>query len=78
VPYAELGASYQFERPNGGQLLTGTLSTAVGSPWSGLLRTGARVLVSRSTFVEASLGYLSFTQNGLDVWEARLFVSHAF
>jgi hypothetical protein len=78
VPYAEMGASFAFERPNGGQVLTGTLATAAPSAWSGLLRAGARALVSRSTFIEASAGYLSFAQNGLNVWEGRLFLSHAF
>lgn len=35
-------------------------------------------LLARATFFEASLGYLSIGQKGLDVMEARLFLSHAF
>jgi hypothetical protein len=29
-------------------------------------------------FVEVSAAYLSVGQNGLDAWEGRLFLSHAF
>jgi len=78
VPYAELGVRYEFERPNDGQILTGDLKFATPSPWSGLARLGGRVLISRSMFVEASVGYLSFLQQGLDSWEGRLFLSFAF
>jgi hypothetical protein len=78
VPYAELGARYEFERPNGGQMLAFDLTTATPSAWTGSLRVGARALVTRTTFFEASLGYLSIGQQGLDVIEARLFLSHAF
>jgi outer membrane autotransporter protein len=78
VPYAEFALRYEFERPNSGQILTGNLTYATPSPWVGSLRAGARALVSRDTFIEASIGYLSLWQNGLNVWEGRLFLSRAF
>jgi len=78
VPYAEFGARYEFDRPNGGQMLAFDLTLATPSAWTGSLRLGARALVTRATSFEASLGYLSIGQKGLDVMEARLFLSHAF
>lgn len=78
VPYAEMGARYEFSRPNGGQRLTFDLKLDTPSAWSGSLRVGARALVTRATFFEASLGYLSIGQKDLDVMEARLFLSHAW
>ncbi|RZT94980.1 hypothetical protein [Rivibacter subsaxonicus] len=58
--------------------MTSQLTLADTSPWSGSLRLGLRSLVARSLIVEASLGYLSIGQNGLDTWEGRLFVSYGF
>jgi len=78
VPYAEAGVRYEFARPNAGQILTGSLTQVTASPWSGSLRVGARVLLTRSTFIEASAGYLSFMQNGFDLWEGKIFLSHGF
>jgi outer membrane autotransporter protein len=78
MPYAELTARYEFERVNDGDILTGNLSQASTSPWSGALRFGARAMLTRSTNFEASAGYLSLGQNGLDVWEFKLFLSHYF
>ncbi len=69
VPYAEVSASYLFDLPEGAQNQ---------SLWNGSLRVGARALVGNLTFVEAGVGYLSIGQKGLDIWEGRLFVSHAF
>lgn len=45
VPYAELGANHAFERPNDGQILTGNLTLATPSAWSGTSCIGARALV---------------------------------
>ncbi|MBZ9655771.1 autotransporter outer membrane beta-barrel domain-containing protein [Phyllobacterium lublinensis] len=78
MPFAEIGANYEFERPNGGQILTGDLKEATPSPWSFLLRAGARMLLTDSFQLEASAGYLSFGQGGLDVWEGKLHLSYAF
>lgn len=78
VGYMELGVQYAFERPGDGKILTGDLTLASTSPWNGTLRAGARALVSRSTFLEASIGYLSIGSNDLNVWEGRLYLSHAF
>jgi hypothetical protein len=69
VPYAEVSASYLFDLPERAQNQ---------SLWNGSLRVGARALVGNLTFVEAGVGYLSIGQKGLDIWEGRLFVSHAF
>ena len=38
TPYAEIGATYEFDRPNGGQILTADLALATPSAWSGTLR----------------------------------------
>ncbi|PWK65654.1 outer membrane autotransporter protein [Aminobacter sp. AP02] len=78
MPYAEIGATYEFERPNGGQILTADLELATPSAWAGTVRAGARMLFNNSVQVEASGGYLSFGQNGLDVWEGKLQVSFGF
>ena len=78
MPFAELGANYEFERPNGGQILTGDLKEATPSPWSVSLRGGARMLLTNALQLEASAGYLSFGQDGLDIWEGKLHLSYAF
>ena len=78
MPYVELTARCEFERQNDGDILTGNLSQTSTSPWSGALRTGARAMITRSTNIETSAGYLSLGQNGLDIWELRLFLSHSF
>jgi hypothetical protein len=49
-------------------------SLATPSAWSGTLRVGARALVARLTFVE----FNALGQNGLRLWEGRLFLSHGF
>ncbi|MGL4318961.1 MAG: autotransporter domain-containing protein [Pseudomonas sp.] len=77
-PYAEFGVSNEFERPNDGNILTGDLSQEKTSPWSGTVRTGVMSMLSPNMFVETSLGYLSLGQNGLDIWEGRVFMSVAF
>jgi outer membrane autotransporter protein len=78
MPYAEFGARYDFERPNDGEILTGDLTMEATSPWAFTLRSGLRMMVSDATLVEASAGYLSFGQDGLDVWEGRFFLSFGF
>ena len=78
APYARLAVRYEFTRPNDGEILAGDLSTARTSPWGGSLRVGARALADRATMIEAEAGYLSLGQAGLDVWELRLYLSHAF
>jgi hypothetical protein len=78
APYARLAVRYEFERPNDGEVLAGDLSMARTSPWGGSLRVGARALADRATMIEAEAGYLSLGQSGLNVWELRLYVSHAF
>jgi len=78
MPFAEIGATYAFDQPNDGQFLTADLELATPSAWSGTLRGGARMLINDSVQVEASGGYLSFGQSGLDVWEGKLQVSFGF
>ncbi len=78
MPWAELGARYDFERPNDGQVLTGDLTLEDTTPWAVSLRSGLRMLVSETTLVEASAGYLSFGQKDLDVWEGRFYISFGF
>ena len=78
APYARLAARYEFARPNDGEVLAGDLSMATTGPWGGSVRVGARALADRATMIEAEAGYLSLGQAGLDVWELRLYLSHAF
>ena len=78
MPFAEIGAIYAFDQPNDGQILTADLELATPSAWSGTLRAGARMLLNDSVQVEASGGYLSLGQSGLDVWEGKLQVSFGF
>ncbi len=56
MPFSELGANYEFERPNGGQILTGDLKEATPSPWSFSLRGGARMLLTNALQLEQALG----------------------
>lgn len=77
APFAELGLDYAFARPNSGNVLTSDLTMHSTSPWSGLVRVGARTLITTSVFVEASASYLSLGQPQLNVWEGRLFLSWA-
>ena len=78
MPYAEFGVDYEFERPNDGAIMTGDLTLATPSPWAGSARAGLRTLISETAFLEASAGYLSIGQDGLDAWEGRLYASFGF
>ncbi|UWU16866.1 autotransporter domain-containing protein (plasmid) [Rhizobium sullae] len=76
--FAELGAQYEFERPNDGKILTGDLSEVTPSPWAFSLRSGFRMLLNDNLQIEATGGYLSFGQKDLDAWEGKLHVSWSF
>ncbi|MDX0468499.1 autotransporter domain-containing protein [Sinorhizobium medicae] len=76
--FAELGAQYEFERPNDGKILTGDLSEVSPSPWAFSLRSGLRMLLNENLQIEATGGYLSLGQDDLDVWEGKLHVSWSF
>ncbi|NRP19316.1 hypothetical protein LPJGGPFB_02571 [Ensifer adhaerens] len=78
LAFAEVGAKYEYERPNDGQILTGDLSLATPSPWSFSLRSGVRMLITNALQLEASAGYLSFGQANLDVWDCKLDLSVSF
>ena len=78
MPYAEIGAVYEFDRPNDGQILTADLALVTPSAWTGTFRVGARMQLNNSVQVEASGGYLSFGQSGLDIWEGKFQVSFGF
>ena len=78
MPYAEFGSVFEYTRPNGGQILTSDLQLATPSPWAFTVRSGVRMLLTDTILLEASAGYLSFGQNGLDVIEARVHVSFSF
>ena len=77
-PYGELGASYQFVRPNNGQILTSNLLLASTSPWSGIARLGGRAVITRSLFLEASIANLSIGQGSYHLWEGKLYLSYSF
>ncbi|RVM46301.1 autotransporter domain-containing protein [Sinorhizobium meliloti] len=76
--FAELGAQYEFERPNDGKILTGDLNEATPSPWAFSLRSGFRMLLNDNLQIEATAGYLSLGQDDLDIWEGKLHVSWSF
>lgn len=78
MPFVEVGALYEFERPNDGQILTGDLSLVTPSPWAGTLRAGVRLATRNALQLEATAGYLSFGQNDLDAWEGKLRLSYGF
>ena len=76
VPYAEVGISYAFERPDAPELyLTGTDEP---SRFSGMMRLGARTLVGESSMLDFNSSYQSIGTPGLDVWEAEVLFSHGF
>ncbi|MEH6614861.1 autotransporter outer membrane beta-barrel domain-containing protein [Pseudomonas marincola] len=77
-PFAEVGLNNEFDRPNDGLMITGDLSQEKSSAWTGTLRTGMQALLTPNTYIETSVGYLSLGQNGLDIWEGRLFFSYGF
>jgi hypothetical protein len=78
MPYVEFGVQYAFERPNGGEMLAGDLSTFVPSAWTGFVRPGLRMSIANALLVELAGGYLSIGHKGLDVWEGKLRVSYGF
>ena len=78
MPFAEVGTLYEMVRPNGGTILNGDLQPFTPSPWSFSAKAGVRMLLSDSIMLEARAGYLSFGQSGLDVVEAKLYVSFSF
>jgi outer membrane autotransporter protein len=78
MPYVEAGVRYEFERPNDGRILTGNLSMAETSPWTGTMRLGVRALITPTTSIEAGYAYLSLGQSGLNIQEFKLYLSHAF
>lgn len=77
-PFAELGVTYQYLRPNNGKILTGNLLLVTPSPWSGLARLGARLQINQSLYTEANVAYLSIGQPGLNIWQGRLYISYSF
>jgi Autotransporter beta-domain len=78
VPYARLAVRYEFARSNDGEVMTGDLASVSTSRWGGSLRAGARTVVGRATLIEAEAGYLSLGQQDLNLWQVKLYPSHAF
>lgn len=78
IPYLELGISNEFNRSNGGRILTGDLTYATPSPWYGSVRAGARMQLSNNVLLEGSLGYLSLGQDNRNVVEGRLRMAIGF
>jgi hypothetical protein len=75
VPFAELGARYTRLWPEAEPT---NLTQATNVDWQGLVRLGGRALLGPYTQVELNVSYQSIGVSGLDIWEAALFVSHAF
>ena len=78
MPYTELGLHHEFERPNGGQILTGDFLFAIPAPWTGWVKSGVRMSVFNSVLLEAGAGYLSLGQPGLDIWQGKFRLSYGF
>ncbi|MAZ34285.1 MAG: hypothetical protein CMO06_14170 [Thalassospira sp.] len=78
MPYGELGMHYAFERPNDGKILTGNLTLADTSDFTGTVRGGMRFVYGDDIFFDVGAGYLSLGQNRLDIWEAKARISFAF
>ena len=78
MPYVEFGARYEFDRPNGGEMLAGDFSPVVPTAWSGFVRPGLRTSIANSWLIEVAGGYLSIGRNGLDIWEGKFRVSYGF
>jgi hypothetical protein len=77
MPYIEPSIQYGFLRPNGGEILTSDLKSAFPSAWTGMLRGGVRLSIN-TVLLETSVGYLSFGQPDLDVWEGKFRLSVGF
>ncbi|WP_175558022.1 autotransporter outer membrane beta-barrel domain-containing protein [Roseibium suaedae] len=77
-PYLEAGAVYEYLRANDGKILDGNLHQVTPSPWSFSLQAGATALLAQNVSLDAKGGYMSFGQNGLDVWEGELRVAIGF
>jgi outer membrane autotransporter protein len=76
--FAELGAQYEFERPDDGKILSGDLTEVIPSPWEFSVRSGFRTLLNEAIQIEATGGYLSLGQEDLDVWEGKFHLSWSF
>lgn len=77
-PFADVGVVYAFQRPNNGLILTGNLTLASTSAWSGTARVGVRSQINSSIYVSANVGYLSIGQGNLNIWEGHLYMSYSF
>jgi hypothetical protein len=75
VPFVEAGIRYTRLWPEA----SGTALTQVtGVDWQGILRLGGRALLGPTTQIEINASYQSIGVSNLDIWEAGIFVSHAF
>ena len=74
VPYGEIGAVYEFSRPD----RSGPFTTEDTSEWSGTIRAGLRVNTEGAFHADLSLGYLSAFQADLDAVEAGLYLAWGF
>ena len=74
VPYGEIGAIYEFSRPES----LGLFGTEETSEWSGTIRAGVRMNTKGAFHAELSVGYLSAFQANLDVVEAELYLAWGF
>lgn len=68
VPYLEAGVLYNYLQPN----------QSLNPDWQGLVRAGVRTLAGQSWQLDVSASYQSLGVSKLDVWDCKLFVSHAF
>jgi outer membrane autotransporter protein len=75
VPFIEAGIRYTHLWP---EISGSTLTQVTGVDWQGILRLGGRALLGPTTQIEINASYQSIGVSNLDIWEAGIFVSHAF
>jgi hypothetical protein len=78
MAYLDLEAQYGLDDYAGVNSLTGELTSARESSWTGRVKLGVRMLVAQRTTLTLAGGYSSIGQEDLDISEWRLYLSHGF
>jgi len=78
MAYLDLEAQYGLDDYAGVNSLTGELTSAKESSWTGRVKLGVRMLVAQKTTLTLAGGYSSIGQDDLDISEWRLYLSHSF
>ena len=78
IPFLELGAKWDFLRPDHAQFDTSVNRIVSPGEWSGYANGGLRFVIDRNLTLEVSGAYRSIGVENFDIWEGRLYVSFAF